>query len=436
MRILASPVLLTLALGLACTEHQGLLTNDIVSYRISLTSPTALGTADQPLDEPNPHVVSFDITALGADGQVRTDYITTLKLWVFYLGGLSPVLDENGDANITLEGGEARNLTRTLPLAYGPTTIWLEDVRRNADGGIECWGPYPPTGGGPEHCSFATGASAVIHYRNPYLDEVQLPPDPLATDATSRSQLEGKAVYVDRPRDLDSVLVVTAAYAQAFTVTDTSPSAMAIGYNHLYVYSYSRAKRNDGTAIMAGDLVVSCPDGLCSGYLAGGVQEFVGFTELSFPVYNVSPPVDAAECRCGLSFRHDGSRCAEKVWAPCPEPIQMDPNWLRGVDDASYQNLEKLEAALVSLENPRVCSFSESDWSKYGQFTVDIGTGCSVSVASKGVVTGLDPQALEGERLGEVIGTLRNVSSSNLWIVYPRSDEDVSCGSATTGCSK
>ena len=37
------------------------------------------------------------------------------------------------------------------------------------------------------------------------------------------------SVYIDRPRDLDSQLVVTGSYAQAFTVTDVSPAAMAIG---------------------------------------------------------------------------------------------------------------------------------------------------------------------------------------------------------------
>jgi hypothetical protein len=447
MRPAAAALPFALALCTSCTTDQiGLLNSGIVSYRVTLKQPTELGTEDHPIDEPGPHEVLFDIEALGADGQVNEDYNATLKLWVFYLGTLSPVVDENGAATVDITWGAARDIRRSLPLAFGPTTIWIEDAQRDgADDNFTCLGPYAPASA-DARCTYATGASATIHYRYPFLDETQLPPDVTAPTATFQSQLDGKAVYVDRPRDLDSMLVVTAAYAQAFTVTDVSPSAMAIGYNHMYVYSYSRAKRTDFTAVLAGDVVVSCPGGVCSGYLSGGLKEFVGFTELDFPLFAVDPPVDTPpECRCGLSYKLDGSLCDTKVWAPCPEPALIDPGWLKGLGEPNYQSLEKLESGLVRVVNARVCRYDNPSWTKYGQFTVDIGAGCNLGVASKGVVNGLDPKAAEGQVLPEIIGTLRNVSDYsggvpgnsvyNLWILYPRSAEDVDCGTAT-GCSK
>jgi hypothetical protein len=337
MRVAAVALVVTLgasaALGLlSCQEQKGLLTDRIVSYRITLKAPTDLGTEAAPIDEPAPHQVVFDVEALGADGQVRTDYDATVALWVFFEGTLSPVLDESGVATVTLSQGVARDVTREIPVAFGPTTIWLEDVNRDAEGVPSCVGPYPPLGGGADACSYASGSSVTIHYRNPYLDEAQQPRDPNDFTATFQTLLQGKSVYIDHPRDPDGLLVVTGSYAQAFTVTDISPSAQTRGFNHMYVFSFSRAKRNDGTAVAAGDVVVECPGGVCRGYLAGGIKEFVGFTELDFPIFDINPPyADTPDCRCGLSFKADGSRCESKTWFPCPEPVRMDASWFLGL---------------------------------------------------------------------------------------------------------
>ncbi|MBI5480379.1 MAG: hypothetical protein HY906_16065 [Deltaproteobacteria bacterium] len=539
LAVLAALVLATM---LSCQQQEGLLTQDIVSYRITLKSPLELGSEAEPLAEDNPHTVVLDVEALGADGQVRSDYNADLNLWVFFEGTLSPVADSSGNVTVSLANGGARDVTRVIPVAFGPTTIWVDDVRRAADGSADCLGPYPPLGGKPDSCSYASGASATIHYRNPYLDEVQEPLDRNTPAATHLTLLQGKSVYVDHPRDLDSLLVVTGAYAQAFTVTDISPSAMARGFNHVYVFSFSRAKRNDGTAVAAGDVVIECPDGACNGYLAGGVKEFVGFTELDFPIFDVPPPTaDAPECRCGLSFKADGSRCETKSWFPCPEPILLDPSWMNGTvsvgdaagdlttwsvgpmtdqnstdgvvygtwlqsggtyvltfyqgpgrtppeqvsqdsytpagapewphtfsftgsffgsvvahafsgdnsslelhDDPNSLKLESLEAALVRIENARICTYDETDWTKYGQLTVDFGSGCNLAVAFKDAVPGFDPQVAPGQTVAEVVGTLRNLSdfsssdptqSYSYWILSPRGVEDVDCGNAA-GCGQ
>ena len=538
--ILAALVLVALP---ACQDKKGLLTGDIVSYRITLKSPLSLGTDSEPLTEDNPHTIVVDIEALGADGQVRSDYNADLNLWVFFEGTLSPVSDSSGNVTVSLVNGAARDVSREIPIAYGPTTIWVEDSNRTSDGGATCLGPYPPLGGVADSCSYASGASNTIHYRNPYLDETQEPRDRSSSAATHQSLLEGKSVYVDHPRDIDSWLVVTGAYAQAFTVTDVSPSAMARGFNHMYVFSFSRAKRSDGTAVAPGDIVVECPDGVCDGYLAGGVKEFVGFTELDFPIFDVSPPYsDAPECRCGLSFKADGSLCETKSWFPCAEPILLDAAWLAGLvlegdpardlttwagtitadnstdgviygtwlqsggsyvltlyqdpgrtqqvsqgtytptgapewpqtinltgpvtgfrgsvvahafsgdnsslelhDDPNSLKMESLEAALVKIEDARVCTYDASNWSQYGQLSVDFGGGCTVAVDFKDAVPGFDPQAAPGNRVTEVIGTLRNLSgfsssdptqSYSFWILLPRTAEDVTCPADVTWCGK
>jgi hypothetical protein len=541
MRIfLAALVLVALS---SCQEKKGLLTGDIVSYRITLKSPVSLGTEAEPLAEDNPHTIVVDIEALGSDGQIRTDYDATLNLWVFYEGTLTPISDSSGNVTVTITAGAARDVSRDIPVAFGPTTIWVEDVNRAADGTATCVGPYPPYGGAADACSYASGASATIHYRNPFLDEVQEPLDRNSSAATHQTRLQGKSVYVDHPRDIDSWLVVTGAYAQAFTVTDVSPSAMARGFNHMYVFSFSRAKRNDGTAVAAGDIVIECPDGECNGYLAGGVKEFVGFTELDFPIYDVPPPTaDASECRCGLSFKSDGTQCETKTWFPCPEPILLDPAWMNGLvlqgdtardltnwqgtitasnstdgviygtwlqsggsyvvtlykdparsvqvsqgtytptgapewpqtinltgstsgfggsvvarafsgdnsalelhDDPNSLQMESIEAAMVKIENARICTYDAADWTTYGQLSVDFGAGCNLAVAFKDAVPGFDPQAAPGNRVPEIIGTVRNLSdfsssdptqSYSYWILLPRAAEDVTCPADATWCGR
>jgi len=287
-------------------------------------------------------------------------------------------------------------------------------------------------------------------------------------------------------------------------------------------------------------VVIECPGGVCIGYLSGGVKEFVGFTELDFPVFEIQPPPsDVPECRCGLSFRSDGSLCETKSWFPCPEPVLLDPSWMIGLvaegdthgdltswslarftpenstdgrvyvtwrfaggsytvtlykdaartqqvgtggytptgapswpqtiqitgqlsgsvvahgyggdntgivlkDDPYQQKLESLEAALVMVRRARVCTYNESDWTKYGQIKVDFGSGCNLAVAFRDALPSFDPVHASGQIIPEIIGTLRNLSgpsssdptsSYSNWILSPRAAEDIDCGGAT-GCGR
>ena len=70
---------------------------------------------------------------------------------------------------VTLKSGMLTNHSVMLPLAYGSTSIWIEE---------------PSSGAG--------GASPTIYFRNAFISEAQTPPDPMAANATFCSPFNGK----------------------------------------------------------------------------------------------------------------------------------------------------------------------------------------------------------------------------------------------------
>ena len=115
---------------------------------------------------------------------------------------------------VTLTAGMLMNHTVQLPLAFGSTSIWID-----------------------EPVSGATGASPTIYFRNAFIDEAQTPPDLTATNATFCSPFNGKFLVFDHARGAGQ-LVVGAVYNNAFTITDTG--APPGQFNSIYVYAFGQ----------------------------------------------------------------------------------------------------------------------------------------------------------------------------------------------------
>jgi hypothetical protein len=139
------------------------------------------------------------------------------------------------------------------------------------------------------------------------------------------------------------------------------------------------------------------------GRLTGAVSEFNGLTEVNFPQTFLA---------------------GERDTALLPAPTVIDPAWL----DTRIE-LEQVEAALVAIDGATLCPLDD-DFTTYSQWKLDVGRGCgsrAFNIITKGQVPEFDPTSYVGEVFPRVVGTLRpvNIGSFNVWIIYPRNNDDV-----------
>jgi hypothetical protein len=306
-------------------------------------------------------------------------------------------------AKFHLTAGRAMNQTVTLPSVLGPTTLWIEDGPKAAQGGRQIDPNYVPT--------YATGSSPTLWFRDPTIADLQTPSSETALDALLASPFDGKQVTVDSSRYGDvGRLVVTSVFAQGYTVSDVqcsdpggAPPCTAKAYDHIEVFSFSAPRDQRGKLIQQGQVI----DGF-----SGGMTEFNGLTEIGFPV----------------SFATDDAVVPGRL----PVPVTFDKDtWFKALDDPQgIINFERNEAAPIVVNNATVCNL-DNDYVRFGQWKLDpfgVGGDCSgnrnvINVVTAGVVAGLDPASLVGRTLPRVVGVLRPVF--NFWIIFPRSAADL-----------
>jgi hypothetical protein len=358
------------------------------SLRIEMVSPASGGSVTNRLPETTTTIV-VNVSALDADGEVDATFNNPVRVYVNFLGTLTPYLDALPLATIQMTNGVATNQSIMLPPVFGPATLWFDD-------------------GGAMDPTYASGASPTLWYRDPFIVDIQRPTDEAALDALAKSPLEQKQVTVRTSRyGANGRLVVTSVFAQGYTVSDVNcaaggaPPCTTEDYNHKMIFSFSAARDEQGRLIKEGQVI--------SGF-AGGVSEFNGLTEIGFP----QTFVDDEQVDINLGRM--------------PQPAVLDTTWF-----TNKIMFERNEAAPISLVNAKVCNLDE-DYETYKQWKLDpAGTGgdCMgnrnvINVITTGVVA-TDPATLVGKTLARVTGVLRpvNIGSFNVWIIYPRSSADV-----------
>ncbi|HEY5933858.1 MAG TPA: hypothetical protein VIU61_04470 [Kofleriaceae bacterium] len=368
------------------------------SIRVEVTSPTNPGGPgkNERLAD-SARAVTMNLTAIGPDGSADTSLTTDLQVYSQFLGTLTPSLEEPPLKTIRMTNGVANGQTLTLPSTFGPTTIWVDDGQSDS-----------PT--------YATGTSVTLWYRDPFISDLQKPPDETVNEAMFRSPLETKQIAVNGSKYGDNGrLIVTSIFAQGYTVSDAmcgaggAPPCTAMAYDHMMVFSFSAPRDQLGRLLLEGQVI----DGF-----TGGVSEFNGLTEIGFPSTTAPEVVD-----------HNPARL--------PAPAAFDPMWFGPVSDPMGRiNLEKNEAAPIAITGATVCPLDD-DFDTYKQWKISpSGTAaCSdddsvLSVITSGVISDLDMaklSSLEGTALPRVVGVLRPVSIGgfNVWIIYPRSPADV-----------
>ena len=313
------------------------------------------------------------------------------------VSGAMQVEDSWGETHWYVQARDGQvSVTVDVASSFGNTRAWLTAV---AD-------PNDPDA----RASMATGVTESFAIPNPTIPELQdvtqLEIDRPYTD----SPLSGEFVTVDTETRL---VVVTDLDTKGFWASDLGaegeePATVGGEYRGLYVYTFNKPEN-----VAVGDRLKE---------LAGGVQEYVGTTQLSFPVYEAHddqtlPVPDAAELPV------DGTG---------PDRACLSEN------EPNNMLLEAFESGLVTLPSATIpATFKEmpagqdshedfSSYSEYWQWPVDLPGGCKFMVVSNTAVPDFDPMANAGETLGPITGLLKYVRAmGDRWIIVVRGPEDM-----------
>jgi hypothetical protein len=376
----AALFVLPLALA-ACVDHQAPITGT-QSLEIDLMSPSNTGDINNRLPDTARNVV-LSITAKGPDGQVDTTYNNKLQAYAHFLGTLTPYLDGTPLATVQMAAGKG-TLSLTLPSAFGPTTVWLDD------------------GADMDAATYATGVSPTLWFRDPFIADIQTPTSETAIDALDAAPLDTKNVDVRASRyGAQGRLVVTSVYTQGYTLADVkcadangTPPCVAGDYDYMDVFSYSAPLDQDKRFLSEGQVIAG---------FAGGVSEFDSLTEIGFPqTFVVGQPV------------------VNKAMEPAP--VVFDPSWF-----TAPINFEHNESAVIEIDNAKVCNL-DADYITFKQWKLDPSgaggncTGNFINVVTAGTVD-LDPATLVGKTLPKVVGVSRPIFKH--WIIFPRSLSDI-----------
>jgi len=368
-------------------------------------TPADPGTPDAPLSDADRPVV-VNVIAKDVDNQLDTTFDKDVQVYAQFLGTLTPSFGEVPLTTFHVTVGEAMNQTIMLPNAFGPTVIWIDDGE----------------GIGPNYVhGTVTGTSPTLFYREPFIVDLQTPRDEMGLDALSATPLQDKQIAVTQSRyGSRGRLVVNSVFSQGYTVSDLqctddagTPPCTSQAYDHAMIFSFSAPRDQFFHSIEVGQVLAG---------FTGGLSEFNGLTEVGFP-QSFSPVDD------------QGNPIDDVNTARLPPPAVLDPaTWFKGLNDPDGMiNFERNEAGLIEIDNGVVCDLDD-DFDTFKQWKLDpngVGGDCSsndnvINVITTGI-TAIDPPALVGKTLPRVVGVLRpvNIGSFNVWIIFPRSDDDV-----------
>ena len=306
------------------------------------------------------------------------------------VGGTS-VTDPHGKERWYIEAQDGLvDVQAEFTSSFGNTHVWLTSVGS----------PENPGEGG----TFATGVTETIAIDKPTIAQLQDVSSLESDDSFTTSPLFGEFVTV-RTEDRD--VVVSAITTKGFWASDLADAPG--GYSGLFVYTFNKPE-----GISVGDRLE---------LLAGGVQEYVGTTQLSFPLYE---PADG------------------ETLSP-PEAANLDAETLCAGGDPNNAALEAFESSLVTIDSAIIpANFQEPEpgydadpdynqYVEYGQWPVETAGGCRVYVVSNTTVPSFDPIARAGEDIGKVTGMLSYVrAGGHKWMILVRNADDLASHTDTS----
>jgi hypothetical protein len=200
----------------------------------------------------------------------------------------------------------------------------------------------------------------------------------------------------------DRDVVVTALTTKGFWVSDLGDAPG--NYSGLFVYTFNKPEDVD-----VGDRI---------SLLAGGVQEYVGATQLSFPIYEAA----------------DG----ETLTPPASSVLPADRLCDEDGRDPNNPFLEEYESSIITIESATVpAAFRETEpgtdpdpdytqYLEYGQWPIETENGCRFYVVSRTTVPSFNPVDYAGQDVGPVTGVVSYVrAGGHKWMLLARGAQDL-----------
>lgn len=359
--------------------------------------------------------------------------------------------------NLMVRAGQATGLARVTGV-YGPARVWIEDLGylpadspelsacsdgANNDPDDDVLVDFPADPGcafadddTEQGGTFAAGVSGPVAYALPRVSDIQ------GRGAETPFKFEGMEVNTAAPQHL----IVIRVSSDGFYVTDIAEEGQ--GYNHLYAFNFRTPP-----FMRVCDRV---------DYLAGTVNEFFGSTQVSFPSFRLSFPIEGEPCEvpepttidAGIILnpiemekvesglvRIAGYHVASNFGKNPAQPSELDPDVYVFAPDQS--NCDLNDDGQVDFESATEgpcsdqCSASPecSEWTSYSaRGNYKVSNGPSMIQINTGTVGGFDPTSHRGEVLDFVTGTLRNFSGGSLnWTIETRCTDDLVCQDSV-GC--
>ena len=327
--------------------------------------------------------------------------------------------DATAGGLVAVKGGVAKGVGLTLDGAFGETRVWASFFRE-APADVDADG-------------LTFGVSDAIWFKNPSISQAQ--------GSSVCSPMDGEYVVID-----NGDVVVTSVTTVGMLVTDVSgldEKRHAQPGSSLYVYSFNRpmsipiCAQDEQDTTGGCDFLNPVPVQICDRLkrLAGGINEFNGYTEMGFPTWTLVP----------WDPKKDG---------PCavPEPTEVTCEQLGNAD---HKAMFALEGSLVRVRNVTVdctkglagCS-ADPKYTKYGEWYVDLPSGgpsCphpKVYIISADAMPDFNPfdpvnYPNKDSKISSITGTLSVLyygpSASNpcgengdaTWLISPRCPDDV-----------
>ena len=338
------------------------------SIRVTFSEAAAdvLGTDEDPLPFSHDSTgFTIDIEVVDMDDTTMTSFEGEVQIKVKPGTVTTP-----HPATVEIREGVASGVHVEFKKSFGPTRIWIEDAVR-------------------DDATWATGVSPEIRFEDPTVAQSQLPTG------------EDVSALVDNHVEIRAAgreLLVTHVASDGFYVTDMTEFPEP--YGHMYAFSFSRPRD-----LVAGDRLAG---------LDGNVDEYLAFTELSFPSWLVE------------SSGHE-----------MPPPVVITAEQICG----GTAEMEKFESAFIRIEGVQtrfVDAEDCTDFLEYGQWPVQLiadGAPCSpveINVSSTYTVPGLrfdeclDDVLPEPRTFAFLQGMLRNnYAAEPDWILEVRGCEDL-----------
>ncbi|MFS8066849.1 MAG: hypothetical protein ACMG6S_10805 [Byssovorax sp.] len=367
-------------------------------------------------------------------------------------GAISRVMGEGAAGrNIRMVAGKALGVVE-LTAVYGSSRLWVEDLGyvpakpdkkpicsngKDDDGDVLVDFPADPgcayaDDDNEEGGTYATGVSQAVHYALPKISDIQ------GNGPATPYPYEGMEVNTAAPQEL----IVTRVASDGFYVTDINADEQKNGYNHIFAFNFSTPP-----GMRVCDRVT---------FLSGTVNEFFGFTELSFPSFTLDPVIKGESCtkmpqpNLITAAKLNNSVEMEKIESslariegyhvaanfgpkpmlnnvPLPDASNCD---LDGDGQVDFTRKSEGSCSDACAKNPEC-----SEWTAFaarGNYKVSKGPNDMIQIQT-GAVAGFNPVANKGLPLDSVTGTLRNFSGGSLnWTIEARCPEDLVCGRA--GC--